>query len=134
MELEVLLKLSPQEMLAHNEKPVADELRHKQQIYYEQVQQGMELPKYIYGTTPTHLFRWSAAIENFHRIHYDLDFATNHDKTPGLLVQGLLEAERGTPVPQGLDFARRLGLESQNRTSCHAGPGRRAGYVGTGYR
>ena len=88
MELEVLLKLSPQEMLAHNEKPVADELRHKQQIYYEQVQQGMELPKYIYGTTPTHLFRWSAAIENFHRIHYDLDFATNHDKTPGLLVQG----------------------------------------------
>ena len=59
------------------------------QVYYEDVQVGQELPKYIYGPmTATHLFRWSAAIENWHRIHYDLDFAVNHDKLPNVLAQG----------------------------------------------
>lgn len=86
--LEDLLNMPPEEILAHNEKPTGDQLRHKEQTYYEDVYEGMELPKYIYRLTPTHLFRWSAAIENFHRIHYDLDFAINHDKTPALLVQG----------------------------------------------
>ena len=38
--------------------------------------------------TPVHLMRWSAASENWHRIHYDLPFATEHDKLPGLLVNG----------------------------------------------
>ena len=35
-----------------------------------------------------HLFRWSAAIENLHRIHYDLPFATEHDGLPALPVNG----------------------------------------------
>ena len=86
--LQELLKMSPEEILAHNEKPTAEQLRDKQQIYYEDVFEGMELPKYIYHPTPTHLFRWSAAIENFHRIHYDLDFGMNHDKNPSILVHG----------------------------------------------
>ena len=47
----------------------------------------------------THLFRWSAAIENWHRIHYDLDFAVNHDRNPGLLVQG---SWKQSVVPQYL--------------------------------
>src|ERR1041384_5584392 len=38
--------------------------------------------------TPMHLFRWSAAIENWHRIHYDDPFAREHDGLPGLLVNG----------------------------------------------
>lgn len=38
--------------------------------------------------TPMHLMRWSAASENWHRIHYDRDFAVHHDKLPGLLVNG----------------------------------------------
>jgi acyl dehydratase len=37
---------------------------------------------------PPHLMRWSAAIENWHRIHYDLPFAVEHDSLPGLLVNG----------------------------------------------
>jgi len=86
--LQELLKMSPEEILAHNEKPTAEQLRDKHQIYYEDVFEGMELPKYIYRPTPTHLFRWSAAIENFHRIHYDLDFGMNHDKNPSILVHG----------------------------------------------
>jgi acyl dehydratase len=38
--------------------------------------------------TPVHLMRWSAAIENWHRIHYDEPFATGHDKLPALLING----------------------------------------------
>ena len=99
IELEELLKLPPSEILRHSEKPTADELRLKQQIYYEDVHEGMELPKYIYQPTPTHLFRWSAAIENWHRIHYDLDFAINHDKLPSVVVQG---SWKQSVVPQYL--------------------------------
>jgi len=86
--LDDLLKLSPEEIIQHNEKPSGDQLRNKAQTYYEDVYEGMELPKYMYKPTPTHLFRWSAAIENFHRIHYDLDFGINHDKNPSILVHG----------------------------------------------
>ncbi len=86
--LEDLLKLPPEEIVRHDEKPTAEELRNKKQLYYEDVYEGMELPKYIYQPNPTNLFRWSAAVENWHRIHYDLDFALNHDKNPSLLVHG----------------------------------------------
>ena len=97
--LEDLLKMSPEDILAHNEKPTGEQLRGKKQTYYEEVYEGMELPKYIYQPTPTHLFRWSAAIENFHRIHYDLDFGINHDKNPSILVQG---SWKQSVVPQYL--------------------------------
>ncbi len=97
--LEELLKLEPEDILAHNERPKADDLRNKQQIYYDDVEEGMELPKYIYSPTPTHLFRWSAAIENFHRIHYDLDFGLNHDRNPSILVHG---SWKQSVVPQFL--------------------------------
>jgi hydroxyacyl-ACP dehydratase HTD2-like protein with hotdog domain len=38
--------------------------------------------------SPMHLMRWSAAIENWHRIHYDWRFATGHDGLPDLPVNG----------------------------------------------
>ena len=38
--------------------------------------------------TTAHLMRWSAAMENWHKIHYDQRFAAEHDKLPGLLVNG----------------------------------------------
>ena len=97
--LEDLLKMKPEEILAHNEKLSAEQLRDKQQTYYDDVAEGLELPKYIYAPTPTHLFRWSAAIENFHRIHYDLDFGLNHDKNPSILVHG---SWKQSVVPQYL--------------------------------
>jgi acyl dehydratase len=37
---------------------------------------------------PPHLMRWSSAIENWHRIHYDEPYATAHEGLPGLLVNG----------------------------------------------
>lgn len=97
--LEDLLNMTPEEILAHNEKPTSEQLRNRQQTYFEDVYEGMELPKYIYSPTPTHLFRWSAAIENFHRIHYDLDFGLNHDKNPSILVHG---SWKQSVVPQYL--------------------------------
>src|SRR5712664_2943286 len=38
--------------------------------------------------TTAHIMRWSASVENWHRIHYDQDFATSHDKLPGVLING----------------------------------------------
>ena len=52
--LEELLKMSPEEIWARNERPTAEQLRNKEQTYYEDVTEGMELPKYIYRPTPTH--------------------------------------------------------------------------------
>ena len=43
--------------------------------------------------TTAHLMRWSAAMENWHKIHYDLPFATEHDKLPGLLINGSLKQQ-----------------------------------------
>jgi acyl dehydratase len=50
---------------------------------------GDELTPLVRGPmTPVHLMRWSATIENWHRIHYDEPFATGHEGLPGLLVNG----------------------------------------------
>lgn len=57
--------------------------------FFEDVVTGQELPPLTKGPlTSMHLMRWSAAMENWHRIHYDRDFAVGHDKLPGLLVNG----------------------------------------------
>ena len=67
----------------------ADELRTKKQVYFDEVAVGQDMPSYVIGPmTTTHAFRWSAAIENWHRIHYDQDFAVYHDGLPNVLIQG----------------------------------------------
>lgn len=67
----------------------ADELRTKAQLYFDDFQEGQDITPLIIGPlTPTHLFRWSAAIENWHRIHYDQNFAIYHDGLPNILAQG----------------------------------------------
>ncbi len=67
----------------------AGELRNKPQLYYNDVKVGQEMPSLVLGPmTSTHVFRWSAAIENWHRIHYDHSFAVYHDGLPNILIQG----------------------------------------------
>ena len=61
--LDDLLNMEPEEIWRRNERPDADGLRDKAQIYYEDVNEGDELPKYIYKPTPTHLF----PVERGHR-------------------------------------------------------------------
>lgn len=58
-------------------------------IYFEDVTCGDHLPDLVRGPmSPMHLMRWSASIENWHRIHYDWRFATEHDGLPDVLVNG----------------------------------------------
>jgi len=62
------------------------------QVYFDQVQVGDQLGTLRKGPiTAAHLMRWSAAVENWHRIHYDHRFAVEHDKLPGVLVNGLFK-------------------------------------------
>ena len=56
---------------------------------YEDVDIGLELASLEKGPlTTVHLMRWSAAMENWHKIHYDRSFAVEHDKLPDLLING----------------------------------------------
>lgn len=59
------------------------------QRYFEDVEVGYEPAPLRKGPlTTVHLMRWSAAMENWHKIHYDQPFTIEHDKLPGLLVNG----------------------------------------------
>lgn len=56
---------------------------------FEDVAEGEQLPGLVKGPlTTVHLMRWSAAMENWHKIHYDQQFTVEHDKLPGPLVNG----------------------------------------------
>ena len=58
-------------------------------LCYEDVDVGQDIPTLQKGPmTPAHIMRWSAASENWHRIHYDRDYAVNHDKLPDVMVNG----------------------------------------------
>jgi len=62
--------------------------------YFEDIAVGLELPGLEKGPlTTAHLMRWSAAMENWHKIHYDKPFAMEHDKLPGLLINGSLKQQ-----------------------------------------
>jgi acyl dehydratase len=59
------------------------------QRYFEDVAEGTDVVPLRKGPlTTVHLMRWSAAMENWHKIHYDQTFTVEHDKLPGLLVNG----------------------------------------------
>jgi acyl dehydratase len=63
-------------------------------IYFEDVTVGAEIPGLEKGPmTTAHLMRWSAAMENWHKIHYDKPFAIEHDKLPDLLINGSLKQQ-----------------------------------------
>ncbi len=59
------------------------------QLHFEDVEIGASIGPLTKGPMTTmHIMRWSAAIENWHRIHYDRDFAVGHDGLPDVLVNG----------------------------------------------
>jgi hydroxyacyl-ACP dehydratase HTD2-like protein with hotdog domain len=61
---------------------------------FESVNVGDALPPLAKGPlTSAHLMRWSAAMENWHKIHYDQPYAVGHDKLPGLMVNGSLKQQ-----------------------------------------
>ena len=49
-----LLNMDPEDILKHNERPDDQAIRNKQQIYYDDVEVGQELPKYcLLYTSPS---------------------------------------------------------------------------------
>ncbi|MDA8051819.1 MAG: hypothetical protein M0002_17760 [Rhodospirillales bacterium] len=61
----------------------------RQRICLEDLEVGTELPRLVRGPMTTlHIMRWSAAMENWHRIHYDQRFAREVDGLPDVLVNG----------------------------------------------
>jgi len=59
------------------------------QTFFEDIEDGTDLPSLTMGPlTTAHLMRWSAAVENWHKIHYDQKFAVEHDGLPALLING----------------------------------------------
>lgn len=56
---------------------------------FEDLAVGQEIACITRGPmTTAHIMRWSAAVENWHRIHYDQRFAVEHDGLPDVLVNG----------------------------------------------
>ncbi|MGD9961391.1 FAS1-like dehydratase domain-containing protein [Nocardioides sp.] len=56
---------------------------------FETVAVGDRIEPVVYGPlTVMHLVRWCAAMENWHRIHYDHQFCQEHEGLPGPLVNG----------------------------------------------
>ncbi len=61
----------------------------KPQTYFDEVEIGTEITPISKGPMSTmHIMRWSAAIENWHRIHYDQPFAIGHERLPDVMVNG----------------------------------------------
>jgi acyl dehydratase len=46
-----------------------------QQVYWEDVHQGLEIPSIIKNPSTQQLVQWAAASGDFYQIHYDQDFA-----------------------------------------------------------
>jgi acyl dehydratase len=58
-------------------------------VHFESLEIGDDIPVLIKGPmTTAHIIRWSAAMENWHKIHYDWRYATEHDGLPDVLVNG----------------------------------------------
>ncbi|MBI2847053.1 MAG: acyl dehydratase [Chloroflexi bacterium] len=59
------------------------------QVFFEDVNEGTELPSLVKKPTAIQLFRYSAVTWNAHRIHYDKDWAQS-EGYPHVLVQAHL--------------------------------------------
>lgn len=63
-------------------------------LHFDDVEIGQSVPVLEKGPlTTAHLMRWSSAMENWHKIHYDLPFTLEHEKLPGLLINGSLKQQ-----------------------------------------
>ena len=61
------------------------------QLYFEDVEVGMEIPPVTKHPSTTTLVKWAGASEDYYPIHYDKDFALASN-LPGVIVHGRLKA------------------------------------------
>ena len=59
------------------------------QLYWEDIQEGAEIPVLTKQTTTRQLVQWAGASGDFYEIHYDKDFALQA-KLPSVIVHGWL--------------------------------------------
>jgi hydroxyacyl-ACP dehydratase HTD2-like protein with hotdog domain len=62
------------------------------QLYFEDVDEGGEMPTLSITVDETQMFFFSAATYNGHRIHYDKQWARDVEGYPDILVHGPLQA------------------------------------------
>ena len=60
------------------------------QVYFEDVAEGQEIPKLLKNCSSQQLVMWAAASGDFYQIHYDKDFALSTGLR-GIIVHGALK-------------------------------------------
>jgi acyl dehydratase len=60
------------------------------QVYFEDVQEGQEIPELKKNCSTQQLVLWAAGSGDFYQIHYDQDFAKSTG-LPGIIVHGALK-------------------------------------------
>ena len=60
------------------------------QVYYEDVNVGDEIPKVVKNCTTQQLVMWATGSGDMYQIHYDKDFAAGNG-LPGVIVHGALK-------------------------------------------
>ena len=61
-----------------------------EQVYFEDVNVGDEIPKLVKNCTTQQLVMWAAGSGDMYQIHYDKDFAVGNG-LPGIIVHGALK-------------------------------------------
>jgi hydroxyacyl-ACP dehydratase HTD2-like protein with hotdog domain len=94
-----------------------------EQVCFEDVSPGDEIPPLTVTVDPAQMFFFSAATYNGHRIHYDRSWAVDVEGYPGIVVHGPLQAALLARVIT--DWAggagRLVRFSYQNRASAYAG-------------
>ena len=61
------------------------------QVFYDDVEVGMEIPSLVKTPSTRQLVMWAGASGDYYEIHYDKDFALKNG-LPGIIVHGRLKA------------------------------------------
>jgi len=61
------------------------------QVYWEDIEVGSEIPPLVKEPDPQQLVKWAGASGDFYQIHYDKDFALDNN-LPGIIVHGALKS------------------------------------------
>jgi acyl dehydratase len=61
------------------------------QVYWEDIEVGSEIPPLVKDPDPQQLVKWAGASGDFYQIHYDKDFALGNN-LPDIIVHGALKS------------------------------------------
>jgi len=62
-----------------------------QDVFWEDIEEGQEIPPLVKKPTTQDLVKWAGASGDFYQIHYDKDYALNN-RLPGVIVHGALKS------------------------------------------